>query len=131
MKGKVRIKSIYTYEEHERANKLIRDNFFTNSNFIEMHNLKLIYLNEQIIGSFSCIFHEDNMVEVNHFSIDVGFRKKGLGSKSLSKIKDYFKYKNNKGLVFNCHAELQKFYVKNGFSLELVKDDLYKCEYIF
>ena len=123
--NKIRISSIYTYEDWERCNYFLKDSFFKQSDFIPMENLKQIRLESEIIGSFS--FKEKNdTVVINHLSIKENLRGNGLGSKTLKRIKKYFKYKKKKEIHFICEENLKRFYTKNGINLKKKNDKYYE-----
>ena len=120
----MRVRSVYSYEDWERANALIKDAFFEFSDYIPMENLRIIEVRGMIIGSF---FVEtiDRVSRVNYFNIQSNFRSKGLGRKAVRAIVRYLKYKDTRRIEIISRKELGNFYQKHKFKVDRENDEYY------
>ena len=121
---KLSVKSPHSYEDWERGNNLIKEAFFSNSNYNPKQNIKILTQGPYIIGSFE-LSESNDIAIVNHFNIMEEYRNQGLGTIFLSKINQYLKYKKFKKVSFVSHPNLRDFYIKNGFNLIKEEEYLY------
>jgi len=128
-KEKVLIRSIYSFEDWERANFLIKEAFFAYSDYQMKDNIKLIIKNREIIGALSFRILEDKTLELNHFNIEKSLRGRGLGETSVRYIKKYFEHKGFEKIIFVSEKPLKDFYLKQGFSLYEENDDF--CYFLY
>lgn len=118
IKKKYRVKKIYTFEDWEYCNLLIKKDFFKNSfyNPFEMDEIRGLFINEKLIGTVSIHINKEN-AECNYFIISEENRNKGIGSVFIKKIEKYLKYKDIKNINFVAKDRLKNFYLKNKYKL--------------
>ena len=88
-------------------------------------------INNKIIGMGSILIEQKiihNMGKVAHIEdivIDKNYRKMGLGSKIINKLKKIAKDNNCYKIILNCNEKLITYYEKYGFSQKNVQMAIY------
>jgi predicted GNAT family acetyltransferase len=118
MQKKIRVKSLKSYEDWERGNLYIKNEFFKHSSYIPRDNLKLVYSGNQVIGALSFEKEASDKIFIKELVINEDLRGRGLGLKTVPKIVKYFKYKGVKEIKLICEEKLVSFYNKNNIEME-------------
>ena len=81
----------------------------------EICNHFLIKYEDKNIGTFRCVYEDDNTIKLQRFCLIKEFRNLGIGKKSLNYIENYYKSKNLKYITLNSKYNVSKFYEKCGY----------------
>ena len=101
---------------------------------IEQFEKLIEYLKETKTHKIWCIYYEDKLISmittilepkiiqdfkkvlhVEDFVVDKDFRKKGVGSYILERVKNYAKSQNAYKIILNCSPFVALFYEKQGY----------------
>lgn len=75
----------------------------------------LIKYQNKNIGTFRCVYEDDNNIKLQRFCLIKEFRNLGIGKKALDYIENYYKRKNIKYITLNSKYNVSKFYEKCGY----------------
>ena len=78
-----------------------------------------ILIEQKIIHNMGKVAHIEDIV------IDKNYRKMGLGSKMINKLKKIAKDNNCYKIILNCNEKLITYYEKYGFSQKNVQMAIY------